>query len=205
MGTQSKETMNKILEAGKREFLGHGYENASMRRIAREANVTTGAIYGYFPGKEALFAALTEDVANQLLDMYIKAHKDFAQLPPEEQVGQLEEITDQYIPQMLHFIYDHLEEFKLVFCCGAAGSCDKYIGRLAEVEEKSSWDFIASMKKMGKQVEEMDSTIIHILSRSFFQQLLEFVSHDVPREKALHYAVLLGRFQHAGWAKIMGL
>ena len=44
-------TVTAILEAGKKEFLTYGYEKASLRRIAKEASVTTGAIYGYFPGK----------------------------------------------------------------------------------------------------------------------------------------------------------
>ena len=59
MGTQNRDTAAAILEAGRKEFMEYGYEKASLRRIAKEASVTTGAIYGYFAGKEALFAALT--------------------------------------------------------------------------------------------------------------------------------------------------
>lgn len=80
-------TVTAILEAGKKEFLTYGYEKASLRRIAKEASVTTGAIYGYFPGKKALFDALTSDTAEELLDLYRKEHRDFAALPPEQQPG----------------------------------------------------------------------------------------------------------------------
>lgn len=44
-------TRQEILEVGKQEFMKYGYEGASLRRIAKEASVTTGAIYGYFPSK----------------------------------------------------------------------------------------------------------------------------------------------------------
>lgn len=61
------------------------------------------------------------------------------------------------------------------------------------------------MKESGHEVMDIDGTLIRILSRSFFQQILEFVAHDVPREKALSYSMVLGAFQHAGWKRIMGL
>ena len=69
MGTQNRDTAAAILEASRKEFMEYGYEKASLRRIAKEASVTTGAIYGYFAGKDALFAALTEDAAEELVEL----------------------------------------------------------------------------------------------------------------------------------------
>ena len=205
MEEQSNCTVDVILKAGKKEFLTYGYEKASLRRIAKEASVTTGAIYGYFAGKEALFDALTAKAAGELVDRYEKVHQGFAALPPGEQPAKLEEITERYVPEMVHYVYDHFDVFKLLLCCGAPGARDRYFDKLAAVEEKSSWDFIEAMKSMGYTVPEMSDTLIHILCRSFFQQLQEFVSHDLPREQAIACSVTLSRFQHAGWVKIMGL
>ena len=198
-------TVTAILEAGKKEFLTYGYEKASLRRIAKEASVTTGAIYGYFPGKKALFDALTSDTAEELLDLYRKEHRDFAALPPEQQPARLNEITEQYIPWMVNYIYDHFEVFKLLLCCGAQEARDRYFDRLAAVEEQSCRDFIKAMESLGHSAEGMSNTLIHILCRSFFQQLHEFVSHDLPREQAITCAVTLSRFQHAGWVRTMEL
>ena len=205
MSAQVNDTRLAILEAGRKEFLEYGYEGASLRRIAREASVTTGAIYGYFPGKEALFDALTGEAADGLLERYRQIHDEFAGLSPGQQADSLESITDESVPWMINYIYDRFDGFKLLFCKSSAGICDSYFSRLAQIEEKSSWDFIGAMKELGHEVPDMDSTLIHILSCSFFQQILEFVAHDVPREKALSYALVLGRFQHAGWKKIMGV
>lgn len=47
-------------KAAQREFLDKGYEKASLRSIAQNAGVTTGALYVRFPNKSALFAALVE-------------------------------------------------------------------------------------------------------------------------------------------------
>lgn len=205
MGTRGTSTVMDILEAGKKEFLTYGYEKASLRRIAKEANVTTGAIYGYFPGKEALFDALTGDVSETLVEMYVKMHTDFAALPPREQPDQLDWVTEHQVPWMVNYIYDHFDVFKLLLCCGFPGARESFFDRLASVEEQSCLDFMKAMKSLGHQVPEMNDTLIHILCRSFFHQLQEFVSHDVPREQALSCALVLSRFQHAGWIRIMGL
>lgn len=205
MDVQVNDTRLAILEAGKKEFLEYGYERASLRRIAGKASVTTGAIYGYFLNKEDLFDALTGEAADGLLDKYRQFHVEFSRLPSEKQADALEDITDESIPWMIDYVYDRFDAFKLLFCKSSTGSCDSYLNQLTEIEEQSSWDFIEAMKELGHEVMDIDSTLIHILSRSFFQQLWEFVAHDVPRKKALSYAMVLGKFQHAGWKKIMGL
>lgn len=52
-------------------------------------------------------------------------------------------------------------------------------------------------------VPDLDDIILHIVCRSLFQQIQEFVSHDIPRERAVSCSVMLSRFQHAGWIRIM--
>ena len=41
-------TIDNILNSAKAEFLEKGFKDASLRNIAKQAGVTTGAIYGYF-------------------------------------------------------------------------------------------------------------------------------------------------------------
>ena len=53
-----KETKRRLLESAKKEFLEKGYLQASLRNICKNAGVTTGALYFFFEGKEALFAEL---------------------------------------------------------------------------------------------------------------------------------------------------
>lgn len=54
MQIKKDEVRLKILEIAADEFLKRGYENASMRMIARKAHTTQGNIYHYFPNKEML-------------------------------------------------------------------------------------------------------------------------------------------------------
>ncbi|MDE3198353.1 MAG: TetR/AcrR family transcriptional regulator [Acidobacteriota bacterium] len=52
--SKSEETRRKILEAALRLFRDQGFDAATMRDIAREAGVATGAAYYYYESKDAL-------------------------------------------------------------------------------------------------------------------------------------------------------
>lgn len=53
-GPKSEETRTRILNAALNSFRSRGFDAATMREIAEEAGVATGAAYYYFPSKEAI-------------------------------------------------------------------------------------------------------------------------------------------------------
>ena len=82
--TGEENTLERIRQAGKKEFMRKGFRAASLREITKEAGVTTGAFYGYFNSKEELFNSLVEEPAEVLMERYNQAQDQFANLPPEE-------------------------------------------------------------------------------------------------------------------------
>ena len=58
MAEQDSGTKERLLQSGKEEFLQHGFQNASLRRICANAGVTTGALYFFFRNKEDLFGSI---------------------------------------------------------------------------------------------------------------------------------------------------
>lgn len=53
--SKSETTMHAILDAAEALFVQRAYADVSMRDIAEAAEVTTGALYHYFPSKEQLY------------------------------------------------------------------------------------------------------------------------------------------------------
>ena len=56
----------RILACAKAEFLSCGFEKASLKRICEAAQVTTGALYKRYSGKEELFCAVVEPTLRDL-------------------------------------------------------------------------------------------------------------------------------------------
>ena len=65
----------------------------------------------FFAGLEVFVIGGGFAAVEELLALYDKVHRDFAALPPEQQPARLNEITEQYIPWMVNYIYDHFEVF----------------------------------------------------------------------------------------------
>lgn len=62
MQYQKEGVRKAILDAAVAEFTEQGYEKASMRTICRNAGVSVGNLYRYFPGREALFESIVGDL-----------------------------------------------------------------------------------------------------------------------------------------------
>jgi len=56
-----KEINNKILKSAKHEFFIHGYEKSSLRKIAKNANITVGNLYRYYESKEKIYEAVVSE------------------------------------------------------------------------------------------------------------------------------------------------
>jgi len=76
---KAEETRERILDAALRLFRKRGFDQTTMRDIAEEAEVATGAAYYYFPSKEALVMAFyirTADEARDILPRQIDRSRD---------------------------------------------------------------------------------------------------------------------------------
>ena len=205
MRTPNEKLAAGLLEAGKREFLAHGFQGASMRRIAASLGVTTGAIYSYYTDKEAMFDDLVAQPAQELVDRYRALQRDFAHRPLADQVKNLPEIPDVEASWMLDHIYDHFDAFKLIACVAAGTRYEHYLDTLAEIEDNSGRVLVDEMRAAGYPVPEIDDELIHIMSTALFNGMFETVRHDMPREKAIKYMKSLREFYSAGWFHLLGI
>ena len=193
-----------LLEAGKKEFLAHGFQGASLRDIAASLGVTSGAIYRYYTDKAELFSALVEKPARELEERYRAAQKEFADQPLQDQLTELPEVSDEN-SWIMEFIYDNFDAFKLIVCCSAGTGYEHYLDTLVEIEANSGRALLERMEEAGQQIHQIDDALIHIVSSALFNGIFETVRHDMPRDKAFVYLNDLKEFYSAGWFKLLGM
>jgi len=80
---RSRSTVDTLLEATARVLIKEGYDKASTNRIAEVAGVSIGSLYQYFPGKEALVAAVIDRHTQEISEVTRKALVRAAALPIE--------------------------------------------------------------------------------------------------------------------------
>src|SRR5699024_3924763 len=127
-------TLEKIQEAALTEFLDKGFLGASLRQIVKNAGVTTGAFYGYFSSKEALFASIVEPHAKALMGKFMEAQTSFAELPEEQQPDHMGVESSHCVHWMVDYICQHREPVKLLLTRAEGTSYEHFVHNMVEVE-----------------------------------------------------------------------
>lgn len=75
-----EQAQKQVLESATHIFAERGFQEASLEDIAEHGGLTIRPIYHYFGSKKALFAAVTEQLENQLANKFQQAISDNPQL-----------------------------------------------------------------------------------------------------------------------------
>ena len=197
-------TLERIQEAALTEFLEKGFLGASLRQIVKNAGVTTGAFYGYFSSKEALFASIVEPHATALMGKFMEAQTSFAELPESEQPAHMGVESGTYVDWMVDYICRHREPVKLLLCRAEGTSYERFVHNMVEVEVEYTLQYMEVLRRLGRDVPALSQSLCHIIASGMFNGIFEIVVHDMPREQALRDVDQLRDFYTAGWLKLMG-
>lgn len=86
---RARATVGALVEATARILIKEGFEKASTNRIAEKAGVSIGSLYQYFPGKEALVAAVIDRHNDEIMRVVRAALAEVASQPVEKAVRRL--------------------------------------------------------------------------------------------------------------------
>ena len=197
-------TLESIQRAAMQEFLDKGFQGASLRQIVKNAGVTTGAFYGYFSSKEALFASIVEPHAAAMMGKFMEAQTSFAELPEEQQPEHMGVESSSCVHWMVDYICAHREPVKLLLCCAEGTSYEHFVHNMVEVEVESTLQYMEVLRHLGRDVPELSRSLCHIIASGMFSGLFEIVVHDMPREQAQRDVEQFRQFYTGGWLKLMG-
>ena len=201
---QGQETEQKILETARQLMRKNGYDAVSIRDICKEAGVTTGAFYGYFSSKEALFNAIVEPHAAALMGRFMEAQTTFAELPEKEQPEHMGLESGRCVDWMVDYICAHREPVKLLLCCAEGTSYEHFVHNMVEVEVEYTQRYMEVLRRLGRDIPVLDKSLCHIIASGMFNGIFEIVVHDMPRDQAMRDVDQLRDFYTAGWLKLMG-
>lgn len=204
MVESSSATLEKIQQAALTEFLDKGFLSASLRQIVKNAGVTTGAFYGYFSCKEALFASIVEPHAAALMGRFMEAQTSFAGRPEAEQPEHMREDSESCLDWMVDYICQNREPVKLLLCRAEGTGYESFVHNMVEVEVEYTLRYMEVLRRLGRRVPTLSRSLCHIIASGMFNGLFEVVIHDMPYEQALRDVKQLRAFYTAGWLELVG-
>lgn len=193
-------TINNILNSAKAEFLQKGFKDASLRNIAKQAGVTTGAIYGYFKDKDEIFVTLVKDVLNGFFDLIKEVEEEERNLIKEGMgfPSQIFSAKNSHL-RYLKYLYDNYDICKLVIMCSAGSSVENFMDQFMEKSLQELNELIQSLKINSN----IDEFTIHIIVEFYIKSITEFIKHDVPYETAVKQFENINTFFFAGWKELI--
>ncbi|MFF9848051.1 TetR/AcrR family transcriptional regulator [Streptomyces litmocidini] len=124
-----------LLQAAARVFCASGYTATSTNAIAREASVSPGTLYQYFPNKEAIAIELGERLLNEMREAHGQA------FTPENLALPLPEMLDVVVDPLIAFNCENP-----VFLALMHGS--EVPGRIAEEHDALHAGLLASVQEV---------------------------------------------------------
>ena len=203
MQDTSNLTLNKIQQAAIDEFLEKGFRGASLRQIVKHAGVTTGAFYGYFSSKEALFASIVEPHAQAIMANFMEAQLRFADLPKNEQPSHMGIESSSCIDWMVDYICEHRDPIKLLLSKAEGTSYENFVHNIVEVEVEYTLKYMDVLRELGYTVPRLDKTLCHIIASGMFGGIFEVVIHDIPKNQDMRDVGQLRTFYTAGWLALI--
>ena len=187
MNESSGGTREQILLAAKAEFLEKGFQHASLRNIVKAAGVTTGAMYGYYDSKEALFDALVRESYEYTMGRFKEALSTFAALPIERQPESLGQVSGDCMQEMLLYMHEHRDTFHLLLLHSDGTRYATMVDELVALEVDATHRYYTVLAQLGAPMPHVDEALEHMLVTGMFNAYFEIIIHDMPLDKANRY------------------
>ena len=202
MSVKAEKTKEKILDTALIHFLKDGFSGASLRNIVKDAGLTTGAFYKYYPTKEMLFDALTDPYVEHIYEIYDGILSEFEELSADEQTRNMSGTSSEGMDQMIDYIYDHYDNFRLLLKCGDSGKFETFIHNMVDREMRSSLEYVKKMKEDGIEIPIVGESLMHMIYTGFFSSIFQIIEHDIDKETAKRNVHKLREFNTGGWERL---
>ncbi len=202
MAKQIEGVYESVLACAKKEFLEKGYKDASLRVIAQAAGTSTGSIYTRFKDKAGLFDAIVGPAADQLKDMFVEIQENFHSLDDSTQEAEMGEYTSRHQMEMLEYIYDHFDEFRLLLDCSDGTRFSSFVDELVDIEVEYTYKYMEVINCESVKSGVVTEDFIHIIVTAYFNGMFEVVRHNMSRDDARKYIRLLNRYHMQGFSTV---
>lgn len=194
MSTPDKSIDPRLLSSAKAEFLARGYLKAELKTICENAGITTGALYKRYKGKEDLFCAVVEEIADDLIEFVERRSDiDFSALS-DEAVYNSWLMTDESMMPLFRLLYQKRDTFALLIGKSAGTRYEnfshEYVTRMSYAYEQ----FYAEAHKRGLAQAAVTREEFHVLISSFWTCICEPFVHDMTWEQIEEHCRIVCRF-----------
>ena len=192
----------RILDSARAEFLELGFEKASLKSICEKAQVTTGALYKRYSGKEDLFCALVADTVAAMTQVV----EEKCALRPETLTdGELVRawyMDEDYMLWWFDLLYQYHDGFTLLLRCAEGTVYSNFQHDWVERMTGATYGYYLEARRRGLSNRDISTEEMHILLTAFWTTIYEPFIHDYTWEQIrAHCHLVCDLFN---WYRVLG-
>lgn len=196
---KKEEVRDRLYFAAKNEFLKVGFQQASLRTIAKAAKVSLANVYSYHPNKDALFSAVVAELKADL-DQLTEGFRNYR--PTEAELDPLE-LEIARAKKAAEYIHKRATDFHLLFNQATGSSLENYSEELVAGYVANCKSFLKFLKESGFTIAEVPSDFFFAaVARMFISALKEVVKNQNTKASIQKYADELTRYNSYGFRGI---
>lgn len=201
MQIQKNDIRKTILKEAREEFREKGFKDASMRVIAKNADVGLSNIYNYFKSKDEIF----REVLSALLYAFDKTMEDHNDAEfVDISIFTSEEYQKNQVKRFYNLISKHKEDMVLLFFKSSGSSLENFSEEIIEQHTQTGLEYIAMMKEKYPQINgNISPFFIHTMSAWFMSSITELVMHDLTELEMGTFIREYMEYSTAGWKSLM--
>lgn len=185
---------DRIVEAATSEFLEHGFQDASLRRIAQRANLSTGALYTRYENKDALFCSIIEDALSEISKEFEPMRQVYMEVQHSCNAEKILKVIQQEEKIYLNIIFKYYTQCVLLFCRSDGSSIQSKWNEFIEYKAKETVKYLNEIAK-----KEVDSEGIELLLSEQFHCYYWILQKGMSKEKTISCLKTAEAFHEAGW------
>ncbi len=194
MSAPDKSIDPRLLSSAEEEFMEHGFIKAELKRICKNAGITTGALYKRYKSKEDLFCAVVDEILCKMEDFVdSRSNVDFSAMSDEEICDSWTMKYDAMIP-MFEMIYKYKGVFILLIQKAAGTRYEnfshEFVTKLSYAYER----FYDEAMKRGLAQIEVTREEFHVLISSFWTCVCEPFVHNMSWKEIEEHCRIICRF-----------
>ena len=185
-----------IIESAIHEFSECGYQKASLRKVAANANVTIGAIYTRYATKDILFCSL-------VLPLIGKIERTYEIIKREYQTVDLSNFSQAIKKEydlILDLLYEDYTFSYLLLCKSQGSSLEHFLQDIVERKIKETIQFFEH-----HHIRNISPHVLNYLISSQFQLYIQIFKEGYDLEEARNILHEVMIYHEGGWAKLLEL
>lgn len=200
MQIQKTDIRKVILDVSRKEFMEHGFKDASMRTIANKSGVSLGNIYNYFKNKDEIFT--------QILSVPVSILNKANNLVDDKYFIDIDNIRNEKIKQLkftysIKFICNYRDELKLLLFRAHGSSLHDFKDNWIDKNTEAGIKWLKTYNNIHSKKVQASEFFIHYLNSSYVNFVTEILMHDIYKNEMIDYLKEYFEFFYNGWIGIM--